>query len=91
MTKNILTGAAREAVRLAAVHVDFATVRDHAVTRAQEVLNSAGIRGASVSVQENNVGEPTVMIEVSCDFPIIVGGFFELSGTGPNGTIPLTS
>lgn len=90
MTKNILTGAAREAVRKAAVQPDSATAISVAQTRAQEVLNSAGIYGATVSVSDNNVGtEPTVEVSVSYQFPIIVGGFFGF--TGPGNQIPLSS
>src|SRR4030065_1740253 len=43
MTKNILTGAAREAVRRAAVQVDFATSDNVGKQRAIEGLISAGI------------------------------------------------
>ena len=89
MTKNILTGAAREAVRLAAVQVDYPTANNDGQIRAQEVLNSAGIYGAVVTVTDNNVGEPSVVVSVTYNFPIIIGGFFGF--TGPGNVIPLSS
>jgi len=90
MTKNILTGAAREAVRRAAVQSDSATAINEAQTRAQEVLNSAGIYSAVVTVTDNNVGtEPTVEVSITYNFPILVGGFFGF--TGPGNVIPLSS
>lgn len=91
MTKNILTGAAREAVRLAAVQVDLATSDNAARTRAQEVLNSAGIGvpPAVVTVNSYDVPEPTLEVIINYPFPLIVGGFF--GWTSPGGTIPLTT
>jgi len=89
MTKNILTGAAREAVRRAAVQVDFASSDSAAQQRAQEVLNSAGIYGATVTVNSFDVPEPTLEVIVNYQFPIIVGGFFGF--TGPGNVVPLSS
>jgi Flp pilus assembly protein TadG len=89
MTKNILTGAAREAVRLAAVQVDFPSADNAAQVRAQEVLTSAGIYGAVVTVTDNNVGDPSVVVTVTYNFPVLVGGFFGF--TGPSNAIPLSS
>ncbi|MEJ2147793.1 MAG: pilus assembly protein, partial [Acidobacteriota bacterium] len=70
MTKNILTGAAREAVRLAAEQTDFATSQDNAVTRATEVLNSAGIGvpPAVVTVMASNSPEPIVEVTITYPF-----------------------
>ncbi len=89
MTRNILTGAAREAVRLAAVQADNVAAASAAQIRAQEVLNSAGIYGGQVYVRDINGTEPTVEVLVTYNFPIIVGGFFGF--TGPGNTIPLSS
>jgi len=90
MTKNILTGAAREAVRRAAVQANSADALNEAQIRAQEVLNSAGIYGAVVTVIDNNVGpEPSVEVLITYNFPILVGGLFGF--TGPGNVIPLSS
>ena len=84
MTKNILTGAAREAVRRAAVQEDFATSDSMAKQRATEVLNSAGIGAppAVVTVNSYDSPEPTLEVTGNHPFPIIVGGFFGWTGPG---------
>jgi Flp pilus assembly protein TadG len=94
MTKNILTGAAREAVRLAAVQVDFPTSQDNAVTRATQVLNSAGIAvpPAAVQVIQYDTPEPGLEVVVSYPFPLLVGGNFGIGHFfGGGSTIPLSS
>jgi hypothetical protein len=92
MTKNILTGAAREAVRLAVVQVDNVASQSVAVARAQEVLNSAGIYGASVSVTDYETPEPGTEVIVDYPFPLIVGGNFGIGQfVGGGSTIQLTS
>ena len=94
MTKNILTGAAREAVRLAAVQTDLAASVDNAVTRATAVLNSAGIGvpPAVVTVNSYDLPEPTLEVIVSYPFPLIVGGNFGLGRFyGGGSSIPLSS
>ena len=53
MTRNILTGASREAVRIAAVQGNTAS----ALSRANNILSSAGISGASVNIADD--GAPT--------------------------------
>lgn len=87
MTKNILTGAAREAVRVAAVQTDYAGSTAAAITRATEVLNSAGIAVPPAAVTVNkydvpDVPEPTLEVIVDYPFPILVGGFFGWTGMG---------
>jgi hypothetical protein len=94
MTKNILTGAAREAVRLAAVQVDFATSDNVAQARAKGVLNSAGIDvpPAQVLVDQYDSPEPGLRVIVSYPFPLIVGGNFGLGRFfGGGGSITLKS
>lgn len=76
MTKNILTGAAREAVRLAAVQADNVASQSVATARADNVLNSAGIHGASVSFSTYETPEPGIQVSVGYQFPLIVGGNF---------------
>jgi len=68
MTQNILTGAAREGARAAAVGGD-------AVSAATQVLNSANINTATVSVSPpGSVGDP-VSVRVTYNFPVSVPGF----------------
>ena len=84
MTRNILTGAAREAVRIAAVQGNASS----ATTRAKNILSSAGINGASVILSDDGNAYGTCAATVSYDFPLTVAGFLPgLSGT----SIPLSS
>ena len=94
MTKNILTGAAREAVRLAAVQENFATSTTVAKQRAIEVLISAGISISpdDVQVTISDSPEPTIEVTVPYSFPLIVGGNFGIGQfVGGGSTIQLTS
>lgn len=82
MTRNILTGASREAVRVAAVQGNLAA----ATGRANDILASAGIVGASVSVVPDGVPFGTCTVSVTYDCPLSVAGFLPgLSGS----SIPL--
>ena len=78
MTRNILTGASREAVRIAAVQGNAAT----ALSRANSVLASGGISGASVNIADDGAPFGTCSVTVSYAFPVSVAGFLPgLSGT----------
>lgn len=69
MTKNILTGAAREGVRRYAVNDNV----DAARGRAAEILSSAGLTGwTNISTLDNN---GLVSVQVDYDFPVVVVGF----------------
>jgi Flp pilus assembly protein TadG len=84
MTRNILTGAAREAVRIAAVQGSPAS----ATSRANDILASAGISGATVSLNDDGAAYGTCVVTVSCNIPLTVAGFLPgLSGTA----LPVTS
>jgi len=77
MTRNILTGAAREAVRVAAVS-DAGIAAG--ITRANAVLASAGIpvggpNGAVVSVTPASVAFDPVTATVTYNFPLVLVGF----------------
>jgi Flp pilus assembly protein TadG len=94
MTKNILTGAAREAVRQAVVQTDNVTSQSVAIARATEVLNSAGIGvpPAVVTMNQNDSPEPTLEVIVDYPFPLIIGGNFGIGRFfGWGSSIPLTS
>lgn len=84
MTRNILTGASREAVRIAAVQGDVAAARG----RADAILASAGIVGASVGVNPSGAPFGTCTVNVTYNFPLSVAGFLPgLSGS----SIPLAA
>jgi hypothetical protein len=88
MTQNILTGAAREAVRLAAVPAPGGGWNGSAAeTRGNQILVSAGI-ATTVSVQ--NAASPfgDVTATVNYDFPVVLVGF--IPGLNSS-TLPLTS
>jgi Flp pilus assembly protein TadG len=77
MTRNILTGAAREAVRIAAVQGNTAS----ALSRANVILASAGISGAAVNVLDDGIPFGTCQVTVAYNFPVTVAGFLPgLSG-----------
>lgn len=88
MTRNIMTGAAREAVRIAAVRSGSGSTDNTWKDRADAVLSSAGITGATVSL-DPDPGVPfgTVRVTVTYSFPVVVAGFVP----GLNGDIPLSS
>jgi Flp pilus assembly protein TadG len=72
MTKNILTGAAREAVRIMAVQTGNITT---ATARADNILNSAGITTASVNVIDASSAFEPVSVIVTYNFPVVLTGF----------------
>ncbi|MGE5247789.1 MAG: TadE family protein [Verrucomicrobiota bacterium] len=87
MTKNILTGAAREAARLAAVRAPYGG-QTAAEARANAILTSAGITGATVVVSIPDTEFSAVTTTVTYNFPVVIVGFIpglDLS------TIPLSS
>ncbi len=75
MTQNILTGAAREAVRLLAVPAPFGGP-GAANARAVAVLTSAGITANNISVNDNGVAFQAVSVSITYNFPTAVAGFF---------------
>jgi len=78
MTRNILTGASREAVRIAAIEGNTAS----ALSRANTILSSAGISGASVNIADDGAPYGTCSVTVSYAFPVSVAGFLPgLMGT----------
>ena len=84
MTRNIMTGASREAVRVAAVQGNTAS----ALSRANGVLASAGISGALVNVADDGTPFGTCSVTVTYDFPVTIAGFLPgLGGTN----FPLTA
>ena len=74
MTQNILTGAAREAVRLLAVPAP-AGGPTAANARAVAVLASAGITADNVLVADALAAFQAVSVTISYNFPVVVAGF----------------
>ncbi|MEK7365559.1 MAG: TadE family protein, partial [Candidatus Deferrimicrobiota bacterium] len=72
MTQNILTGAAREAVRLLAVPAPPGGPAA-ANARAIAVLASAGITTATISVNNALVAFDNVSVTVTYNFPVLTG------------------
>ncbi len=72
MTRNIMTGAAREGVRIAAVRSGSSggdnTWRDRAV----EVLVSGNITGVEPLLVDDGVPFGTVRVQIDYEFPFIV-------------------
>jgi len=88
MTRNILTGAAREAVRAAAVETQ-ANAYNSAKTIADAILVSASIPVALTPPDFNdavNTPVPTVSVSITYSYPLIIAGF--IPGL-PGPTIPL--
>jgi hypothetical protein len=88
MTQNILTGAAREAVRLAAVPAPGGGWNGSAATtRGNQILVTAGV-ATTVSVQDAASPFGDVTATVNYNFPVVIVGF--IPGLG-SPTLPLTS
>ena len=84
MTQNILTGAAREAVRILAVPPGPIAPQD----RADNVLRSAGITTATVSVVDPGAAFGAVSVTINYNFPVVIAGF--IPGLSSS-TFPLSS
>ena len=89
MAKNILTGAAREAVRVAAVKAPGGGWNGSAATtRANTILSSAGLTSATATVVDAPGEYGAVTVTVNYNFPVVLVGF--IPGLD-NATIPLSS
>jgi len=89
MAKNILTGAAREAVRVAAVPAPGGGWNGSAATtRANAILSSAGLTSATATVVDAPGEYGAVTVTVNYNFPVVLVGF--IPGLN-NATIPLSS
>jgi hypothetical protein len=85
MTKNILTGAAREGARVAAVQLNLADSGSEGRLAASGVLNSAGISvpPAVVSVIDPGLSIPSIRVDVTYTYPVFVLNFIP-GLPGPN-------
>lgn len=93
MTKNIITGAAREAVRRYAVIPYDNSVTGEAYQRAVNVLSSAGLDSTrwsiSLTIANPPPGDNNVMqADVTYNFPVLIVGL--IPGL-PSNNIPLST
>ncbi len=84
MAQNVVTGAAREAVRIAAVNSASTTTDNTWAGRAMTIMASANLTGPAPQLVD---GGQWVSVTVSCDFTPAVAGFIP----GLDGPIVLTS
>ncbi len=84
MAQNVVTGAAREAVRIAAVNSLSTTTDNTWAGRAQAIMTSANLTGPAPQLTD---GGQWVSVTVTCDFTPAVAGFIP----GLDGPIELTS
>jgi hypothetical protein len=88
MTKNILTGAAREAVRIYAV-IPYDNVV--AESRAVNILSSAGLDSSrwTISIYSDPVDNNIMRTDVTYNFPVFIVGF--IPGLPTNNILLATS
>jgi Flp pilus assembly protein TadG len=88
MTKNILTGAAREAVRIYAV-IPYDNVV--AESRAVNILSSAGLDSSrwTISIYSDPVDNTIMRTDVTYNFPVFIVGF--IPGLSTNNILLATS
>jgi Flp pilus assembly protein TadG len=88
MTKNILTGAAREAVRIYAV-IPYDNVV--AESRAVNILSSAGLDSSrwTISIYSDPVDNTIMRTDVTYNFPVFIVGF--IPGLPTNNILLATS
>lgn len=93
MTKNIITGAAREAVRRYAVIPYDNSVTGDAYQRAVNILSSAGLDsarwGISLTVVNPLTDNNIMRADVTYNFPVIIVGF--IPGLPANNILLTTS
>lgn len=70
MTRNLMTGAAREAVRMYAVKNDTVA----AGARADNILSSGGLDLTKRTITPGNSGD-AVSYTIIYDFPVVIAGF----------------
>ena len=82
MTRNILTGAAREGAREAAVQEDFGDSQTFGTARVNSVLTSAGITADSVNVFDPGLPVNSIQVDVTYTVSVFLAGFIPgLSGS----------
>jgi Flp pilus assembly protein TadG len=74
MTKNIITGAAREAVRRFAVAPYDGSVGGPADGSAKIVLTSAGLDLSKATITFSTPDNTTMQVDVTYNLPLVVGG-----------------
>lgn len=87
MTKNMLTGAAREGARVAAVQLTFPLSQSAGIARVNSVLSGTGIT-PTVNVTDPGGTVNSIQVDVTYTYSVVVTGFipglpasFPLTGT----------
>jgi Flp pilus assembly protein TadG len=74
MTKNVITGAAREAVRRYAVAPYDNSLGGPADTAAKTALTSAGLDLSQATINFSTPDNTTMQVDVTYNLPLVVGG-----------------
>lgn len=89
MARNIMTGAAREAVRVAAVKPGSGVTDNTWLARANAVLSSAALTGAVPTIYDDGTPFGTITVTVTyINYPLFIPGLGLWPGLG---TIDLNS
>lgn len=90
MAKNIMTGAAREAVRIAAVKAGSGFSDNTWQDRANDILSSAALTGAVAKLDPGDGSSfGTIKVTVIYNLPMFIPGL--IGWAGVDGTIALQS
>lgn len=84
MAYNVVTGAAREAVRIAAVNSSSTTTDNSWAGRAQAIMASASLAGPAPQISDAG---SAISVTVTCNFTPVIAGFIP----GLDGPIQLSS
>ena len=81
MTRNILTGAARDGARVAAVQMNLGQSQVQGINRVNALLTPAGITPDSVVVNDPGGSVPSIRVIVTYSYPVFILNF--IPGLGP--------
>jgi len=86
MTRNILTGAAREGARVAAVQLNLSDSQTQGIARVNNVLSGTGITPSGISVTDPGGSVNSIKVVVTSTYSVAITGFIP----GLPGSFPLT-
>ncbi|MGB7970763.1 MAG: TadE family protein [Candidatus Deferrimicrobiaceae bacterium] len=86
MTRNILTGAAREGARVAAVQPTFPLSQAQGTARVNSVLSGTGVTPSGISVTDPGGPVNSIKVVVTSMYSVAITGFIP----GLPGSFPLT-
>lgn len=82
MTRNILTGAARDGARVAAVQLNLGQSQAQGISRVNALLMPTGITPDSVVVDDPGGVIPSIRVIVTFSYPVFILNF--IPGLGPS-------